>query len=102
MRKAGIIFCTAVGFLALCVSVILMLITTYLPASAPESASAPPYVLRESAGRVGLFETDGTTPVAEFAIYPALLPESDAAALRKGIPVENRTALTKLLEDFGA
>ena len=102
MRKAGMIFCAAVGFLALCISVILMMVTAYLPRSAPQSASEPPYVLRENAGRVGLYETNGTQPVAEFAIYPDLLPESDAAALRKEIPVENRNALTKLLEDFGA
>ena len=46
--------------------------------------------------------SEGGEPLQVYDVYTHLLPESDVAALQKGIPVESEERLDRLLEDFGA
>lgn len=68
----------------------------------PESAAAAPYILKDHGGRLAVFAAEGVEPLRVYAVYTHLLPESDVAALQKGIPVESEERLDRLLEDFGA
>lgn len=67
-----------------------------------DAAEPPIYVLGTKGGKVVLFKSGEDTPVAQYDIYLNLLPETDAEALRKGIPVATREELNRYLEDFGA
>ena len=49
-----------------------------------------------------MFAAEGGEPLRVYDVYTHLLPESDVAALQKGIPVESEERLDRLLEDFGA
>ena len=68
----------------------------------PESAAATPYILKDHGGRLAVFAAEGGEPLRVYDVYIHLLPESDVAALQKGIPVESEERLDRLLEDFGA
>lgn len=71
-------------------------------APAPGSAPAAPYVLKDHGGKLAVFAPEGGEPLQVYDVYTHLLPESDVAALRQGIPVESEERLDRLLEDFGA
>ncbi len=66
------------------------------------AAEPPAYLLGAQGGKVVLFKSGEDTPVARYEIYLSLLPEADADALRRGIPVATREELNRYLEDFGA
>ena len=68
----------------------------------PKAAEPPAYLLGAQGGKVVLFKSGEDTPVARYEIYLSLLPEADADALRRGIPVATREELNRYLEDFGA
>ena len=96
MKKwACVIICAALC-LAVCVGGALVTLT--ILRRQPET---PQYELREYNGQAALFDGDSDAPLAQYDIYTALLPDSDAALLREGIPVSGREELQRLLEDFG-
>lgn len=73
-------------------------------AAAQPSASAVPraaYTLGEKDGRLALYRSGESAPVAQYDIYTALLPERDAEQLRRGIAVQSEAELRRYLEDFG-
>ena len=100
MRAKQIAVLTAVPLVIFTVTVGLFLLLAQ-PGSA-DAAEAPIYILGAQNSRVVLFKTGENTPVARYEIYLSLLPEADAEALRKGIPVATREELNRYLEDFGA
>lgn len=51
-------------------------------------------------GRIALWKGEDPEPVRIFPYSASLLPESDQALLRKGISIQSREDLTKILEDF--
>ncbi len=67
-------------------------------AAEPDAA----YTLGEEDGKLALFRSGESVPVARYEVYLSLLPEVDADALRAGIPVRTREELYRYLEDFGA
>lgn len=71
-------------------------------APAPDSTLAAPYILKDHGGKLAVFAPEGSEPLQVYDVYTHLLPESDVAALQKGIPVESEERLDRLLEDFGA
>ncbi len=71
------------------------------PGSA-DTAPPPAFVLGAEDGKLALFKTGEAAPVARYDVYVSLLPETDAEALRSGIPVSTREELNRYLEDFGA
>ena len=61
------------------------------------------YYLRESDGRVAVFAGNkGRSPVTLTEIETAQLRSADRALLEAGIPVGDRRALLRLLEDLGS
>lgn len=60
------------------------------------------YILSESGGKLALYRTGETAPIAQYEIYTTLLPPSDVALLQKGIPIDSQESLYRYLEDFGA
>ena len=61
------------------------------------------FYLRESGGHVAVFAGNkGRAPVTVTEIETALLRDADRALLENGIPVEDRHALLRLLEDLGS
>lgn len=60
------------------------------------------YTLRAEGDKLALFKSGEDMPVARYDIYLSLLPEVDAEALRRGVPVHTREELYRYLEDLGA
>ncbi len=100
MRAKQIAVLAAVPLAIFTVTVGLFLLLAQ-PGSA-EAAEPPAYLLGAQGGKVVLFKSGEDTPVARYEIYLSLLPEADADALRRGIPVATREELNRYLEDFGA
>lgn len=59
------------------------------------------YVVKEYGGKVAVFNSEETIPIAVYKIYVHLLPENDVELLRKGISVDDDYTLLKTLENFG-
>lgn len=73
----------------------------YAPFAARGETAA--YVLRESGGRVAVFERGRSRePMAVTPIELDCLRAVDQAMLRQGLPVENHRELLLLLEDLGS
>lgn len=69
----------------------------------PVSAESGDYLLREYQGYVGVYHpADAEEPSEVTAIRVADLPAGDRQALEAGVCVSDRTALSRLLEDYGA
>ena len=100
MRAKQIAILAAVPLAIFTVTVGLFLLLAQ-PGSA-EAAEPPVYLLGAQGGKAVLFKSGEDAPVAQYDIYLSLLPEADAEALRKGIPVATREELNRYLEDFGA
>lgn len=101
MARTAYFVCAVVGFLALCLSLILLFWAPKSPEKQPPAAAAPAYFLRETDGHVALYAKADSVLLAEYNIRPALLPQADKAALRAGIPIANRADLQRVLEDYG-
>lgn len=100
MRAKQIAVLTAVPLVIFTVTVGLFLLLAQ-PGSA-DAAEPPTYILGAQNGKAVLFKAGENTPVARYDIYLNLLPEADAEALQRGIPVATREELNRYLEDFGA
>ena len=100
MRAKQIAVLIVVPLVIFAVSVGLFLLLA--PAGHADSAEPSVYVLGAQGGKLALFKAGEETPVARYDIYLSLLPEADADALRRGIPVATRDELRRYLEDFGA
>ena len=62
----------------------------------------PRYLLKDNAGHVALYSTDGAGPLAVYdELYTRLLPEGDVLALQQGVPVYDDAELQRRLEDYG-
>ncbi|MEG0649253.1 MAG: hypothetical protein RSC96_03570 [Oscillospiraceae bacterium] len=68
----------------------------------PKEPAMPKYMLKDSGGKLALFENDEPNPRVKYDIYTQLLPPEDTEALRYGIPVQSPEELRRLLEDLGA
>lgn len=102
MQKRQILVLIAVPVLIFTISVgsfALILLPARSHAAQPPEAF---YTLGEESGKLALFKTGVDAPIARYDIYLSLLPETDAEALRRGIPVYTREELYRYLEDFGA
>ncbi|MEG1126693.1 MAG: hypothetical protein RSE10_08330, partial [Oscillospiraceae bacterium] len=53
----------------------------------PQEPAMPKYMLKDSGGKLALFENDEPNPRVKYDIYTQLLPPEDTEALRYGIPV---------------
>ena len=51
-------------------------------------------------GQVALWRDNNPTPIKVFPYRAELLPETDQAALRKGIRINNISDLQRLLQDY--
>lgn len=58
------------------------------------------YVVREYDGVVAVFYSDSNKPIRVTQRYVKALPEKDRAKLKKGIRVNDREQLRRLLEDL--
>lgn len=58
------------------------------------------YVVREYDGVVAVFYSDSNKPIRVTQRYIKALPEKDRAKLKKGIRVNDREQLRRLLEDL--
>ena len=67
-------------------------------ASAGESV--PMYIVKEYAGKIGIYEAGAETPMQILDVYVFTLPEADQTALRTGIRAYSSDALRALIEDF--
>lgn len=69
----------------------------------PVSSGSGDYLLRAVDGYVAVFHpADGEEPAEITDIRVADLPAGDRQALLSGVSVTDRTALMRLLEDYGA
>lgn len=73
----------------------------WMARSRAQAEPAAEYLLRDNGGRVALYTADGEGPIAQYEIYTRLLPQADVLALQQGIPVQDESALQRLLEDYG-
>ncbi len=97
-KQIAVLIATPVMIFAVSVGLFLLLAR---PGQA-DAAAPPAYILGAQDGRAALFKAGEAAPVARYDIFLSLLPEADAEALRRGIPVATRTELNRYLEDFGA
>lgn len=69
----------------------------------PVSAESGEYLLRAQDGYVAVFHpADAAEPAEITDIRVADLPTGDREALRAGVSATDRSALSRLLEDYGA
>lgn len=62
----------------------------------------PRWILADEGGRLAQYAYgQPDEPVRVWAVYTALLPETDAERLRRGITVYSDEELRRLVEDFG-
>ncbi|MEG0897530.1 MAG: hypothetical protein RSF73_08305 [Ruthenibacterium sp.] len=101
MARSAYFMCAVVGFLALCLSLILLFSAPQAPEKEPSAPVAPAYFLRESGGHLALYTQADSRLVAEYNIRTALLPQADAQALKVGVPIATRAQLQRVLEDYG-
>ena len=59
------------------------------------------YIVKEHGGKIAVFNTGETEPLAVYEVYVHLLPENDIELLRRGITVDDDYSLMKTLENFG-
>lgn len=97
-KRWGAIYAALLGALAL---LAVIGAAMWMADSKAKEEAKPEYILRDNAGRVALYAGDGSGPLAEYNIYTRLLPQADVLALQQGVPVQNDTALQRLLEDYG-
>ncbi len=94
----------------LAVSAIAALLTPQLSkraAAKPETESsaisaADGYVLREYEGVIGVFKAGVSAPVSVIDVDTRTLPESDRAALARGIYAADEDELCRRIEDFSS
>ena len=84
--------------LGLAAVVLLLLFLFVLPPS--EEHSSARYVVGEWEGQVAVFEGDQDFPKQVFDSFVSTLPPAQQEQVRAGIPVEDETALSVLLEDL--
>lgn len=98
MKKRWIAALTAAGVLGAG----LLAVRGAAPAGEAEPEAAGKYVLGEYGGKVAVFCPKlGELPRRITAIEVGTLPALDRERLQSGIPVDDRTTLTMLLEDLG-
>ncbi len=51
-------------------------------------------------GQIALWQDDDPQPIKVFPYSASCLPEADQKALHKGIPINSKEDLARLLEDF--
>lgn len=90
---------TAIGIMCICSAIIGGSTAVMFAAKPP--VSNEPYYLKDTDGKVALYETASQNPITKYDIYTRLLPFPDAEALRYGIAVHSPEELSRLLEDFG-
>lgn len=87
-----------------CTILIMVSIYNLIPSKAAEpesSAPQPLYIVADYCGKVAVFESTGSEPLAVYDIYTHLLPEHDIELLRKGIAINSAQQLQSCLEDLG-
>ena len=99
MQKLLAVLCAAAALFVLWVGVGLMMLYRANPQE-DTAQSESEYVLKTSGGRAALFTKDGRQ-IADYGIYVTLLPEYDQERLEKGIEINTREELSKVLEDLG-
>ena len=58
------------------------------------------YLLGVHNGKIALWKGEDPQPVRIFPYEASMLPAKDQEALQQGIPIENRSELIRLLEDY--
>ncbi|MBP5207562.1 MAG: hypothetical protein J6330_03795 [Clostridia bacterium] len=94
----------------LAVSAVLALITPYITkraAAKPESVSSEisvvdGYVLREYNGGIGIYRSGVNEPITVIEVDLRTLPESDRAALVRGVYAANEEELSRRIEDYSS
>lgn len=103
IRKIGSIG-AAVGL-----TVLLVMVLIRAPQPSPAAVArtgemttgAPTYVVREWNGQLAVFEEGDTHPDMIYDdVAVSALPPEEQERLRQGIPVSDRAALNRLLEDY--
>ncbi len=84
---------------AIAALVLFLLFRFVLP---PRERTAPPspYTVKEFEGQVAVFQLDQTFPMQVFDTHISTLPEELQQQVQAGIPVEDETQLSLLLEDL--
>ena len=60
------------------------------------------YIVKEYKGRIGLFYNEETEPREIYDADVSTLPEKDQEELRKGIVIEDKNSVHKIIEDYGS
>ena len=71
-----------------------------IPGNKGKDTNDPLYVIGDWQGKVAVFEEDQPYPRQVFDVYVSTLPEPEQQKLRAGIPAEDDTQLSLLLEDY--
>lgn len=84
-------------------------ITTEPTETSPESDNSTEskqevqtYTVKTFNGRIGVFAGSDETPIEILDVEVAALPQEDQASLTTGIPAESKSALRRILEDYGS
>ena len=101
-----------------CAAAFVFLVNAHIQALSPTDTAAPdtlpsmpslsventpaeaPYLLKEFDKRVAAFASDQPEPLFVSEVYVSELPKADRLLLQDGIPVQSKTELTRLLEDY--
>ena len=85
--------------LALAAVILFIIFRFFLPA--PAAAGQPSrYTIGEWEGQLAVFEGDQTFPMQVYDVFVSALPEEQRRQVQAGIPVEDETQLSLLLEDY--
>lgn len=60
----------------------------------------PAYYLKESAGKLAVYEAGSDVPREIFDTDISIFPEEDIKKLKEGIPAYTKEELSELIEDF--
>ena len=58
------------------------------------------YIIGVYDEKIAVFTQGDTVPIETYDVYVTTLPESDQRSLRKGISVQGKTELKRLIEDY--
>ncbi|MBQ4332253.1 MAG: BofC C-terminal domain-containing protein [Clostridia bacterium] len=100
MQRVGrlILWALVVSF-ALAAVILFFLFRYVLPAPGTARSTAR-YTIGEWEGQVAVFEGDQDFPRQVFDVYVNALPEQQRQQVLEGVPVEDETQLSILLEDY--
>lgn len=90
----------AISVLVACV-ILFVIVRFFMPSPQDEEGRfKPQYVIADWEGRVAVFEGDDSYPMQVYDTFVSTLPEELQQNLQQGVPVENDSRLSVLLEDY--